>query len=293
MLQVHASATARHDTGVQQHVLHSCSVCRGSDRRAHHPGDGPPHLTTACDLPLSCRPRSGSGSRFEDRHRGSAPGSAARSEFAPRLLESAAAGSEEAEMARSVGKRSVHKRAHAVRIPKQTSRADTAARGTAKQAKKRAKAERKGELGRLTPGNAKKVVGIAKIVGPAVAPFVVRAVTAARAAYDRYRARRLGVPVDEVGSFTGRGAALHARIAGDAEALRDLRTRVAGRSDEESLAVEQYAERTAARLAELTSVVRAAERMPAARRRAAHRAVHDELGGVEQNLLRRFGVEPR
>ncbi|WP_372495377.1 DUF6474 family protein [Saccharopolyspora soli] len=163
----------------------------------------------------------------------------------------------------------------------------------AKQAKKAdkkaAKAMKKGEHGHITPGNAKKVIGVAKVVGPVLAPFAIRAVAAVRDGYDRMRARRLGVPVDQLGSFTGKGAALHARIAGDANALRDLRAQSADGA-EAKLAAEQYAERTAARLEQLTSAVRAAERMPAQRRKSAHRAVNAELGRIEGELLTRLGI---
>lgn len=168
----------------------------------------------------------------------------------------------------------------------------TGPRKAVKQAKKAdkkaANAIKKGEHGRITPGNAKKIIGVAKVVGPVVAPFALHAVSVARERYERMRARRLGVPVDELGTFTGRGAALHARIAGDAGALSELREQSA--STEEAVVAEQYAERTAKRLEQLTSAVRAAERMPAQRRRSAHRAVDAELGRIEDDLLTRFGV---
>ncbi|GAB3286325.1 DUF6474 family protein [Parasphingorhabdus pacifica] len=159
-----------------------------------------------------------------------------------------------------------------------------------KTAKKHEKAVKKGEFGRVTPSRAKKAVAIAKVLGPPLIPFALKAASAARESYEQLRARRLGVSADELGRYSGRGAALHARIAGNAEALRELRARSAGRSDEESLVVEQFAERAQARLTELTSAIRVAERMPASRRRAAHQAAAGELGRIEDDLLRRFGV---
>jgi hypothetical protein len=155
-----------------------------------------------------------------------------------------------------------------------------------KTAKQQAKAAKKGELGRITPGNAKRVIKVLRIVGPAVAPVVWSATAAVRERYDRLRARRLGVPVDDIGSFTGKGAKLHARLAGDAAALRDLQVQT-GAADPQA---DQYAEQTLARLDQLSSAVRAAERMPAGRRRSAHRSVHRELDRIEEELLSRFGV---
>ncbi|MEU6269063.1 DUF6474 family protein [Saccharopolyspora shandongensis] len=168
-----------------------------------------------------------------------------------------------------------------------TSGSRKAVKAAKKADKKAAKAIRKGEHGRITPGNAKKIIGVAKVVVPVITPFAIHAVSVARERYERMRAHRLGVPVDQLGSFTGRGAALHARIAGDGEALRELREQSASG---EAAVAEQYAERTAARLAQLTSAVRAAERMPAQRRKSAHRAVDAELGQIEDDLLGRFGV---
>ncbi|CAL99439.1 hypothetical protein A8924_0471 [Saccharopolyspora erythraea NRRL 2338] len=159
-----------------------------------------------------------------------------------------------------------------------------------KAEEKRLELQERGEGGRVTAGNAKKVIAVARVVVPVLAPFALRASVAVRAYYDRMRARRLGVPVDDLGRFTGKGAALHARIAGDRDALRDIRTQTVGRSEEEVFAVDQYAEETDGRLGQLASAVRAAERMPAQRRRAAHRAIDGELKRLEGHLLRRLGV---
>lgn len=163
-------------------------------------------------------------------------------------------------------------------------------RGDVKRAKKLAKAQRAGESGTITPGNAKRVVGIAKIAAPVLLPVVAHAAATARDGYDRLRAHRLGVPVEQISSFTGHGAALHARIAGDADALRELRGL---RTDGDRAEIEQYADRSAGRLAQLSSAVRVAERMPTARRRATHRGVRRELAALERELLDRFGMRTR
>ncbi|RKT84328.1 hypothetical protein SAMN05421805_103255 [Saccharopolyspora antimicrobica] len=182
----------------------------------------------------------------------------------------------------------MRKRTTAKRIPTESRRTAKAAKKADKRA---AKAIKKGEHGRITPGNAKKVIGVAKVVGPVLLPFAVRAASALRNSYDRTRARHLGVPVDDLGTYTGHGAALHARIAGDSEALRALREQA--EDAEARLVADQYAERTGARLMQLTTAVRAAERMPTQRRRSAHRAVDAELGRIEDDLLTRFGVPTR
>jgi uncharacterized protein DUF6474 len=150
-------------------------------------------------------------------------------------------------------------------------------------------ARKKADETGLTPKKARNAVAVAKIVIPAVAPvlapFAVRAAGAVREAYDRYQARKLGVPVESLSEFTGRGAGLLARIAGVSEALGDLRK--SSRSSTEDVA---FATESQATLEQLTAAVHAAERMPAGRRRAAHQAVAAELARLESHVLRRLGV---
>lgn len=142
------------------------------------------------------------------------------------------------------------------------------------------------KLPKLTPSNAKNLVGVAKVIGPAVlpvvAPYALKAASAARDGLDRYRARRLGVDVTELARYTGRGGALHARIVGADQSLAEMEARDADR---------EFAVRGRDTLAKLAAAVRAAERMPAARRKAAHKAVSAELDPIEQEILRRLGAE--
>jgi hypothetical protein len=142
---------------------------------------------------------------------------------------------------------------------------------------------------KFTPKNARNALGVAKVIAPAlipvVAPYAVQAAGALREAYDRYQARKLGVAVDQLGQFTGRGAALHARIAGLSQGLTDLRA-----SAKATDADVKFAEESRATLEQLAASVRASERMPTARRKAAHRAVSGELEQLEGRLLHRLGV---
>lgn len=150
-------------------------------------------------------------------------------------------------------------------------------------------ARKKAEETGLTPKKARNAVAVAKVVVPAVAPalapFAVKAAGALREAYDRYQARRLGVPVEALPEFTGRGAGLLARIAGVSEALADLRKSTKATEDDTAFVTESQAT-----LEQLTTAVHAAERMPAARRKAAHQAVAKELERIETQVLRRLGI---
>lgn len=151
---------------------------------------------------------------------------------------------------------------------------------------------RKGRTGagrRLTPGRAKNIVGVVRVIAPAVvpvvAPYVLKAASAARDGVDRYRARRLGIDVSSLAEYTGRGGALHARIVGADQSLSDLESREGA-----SVADKEFAAQARSTLAKLTVAVRAAERMPTARRKAAHRSIGGELDPIERELLRRLGV---
>jgi hypothetical protein len=139
---------------------------------------------------------------------------------------------------------------------------------------------------RLTPSSAKNLLGVAKVLGPAVlpvvTPYLLKVASAARDGVDRARARRLGVDVARLAEFSGRGGALYARIVGVDESLAEL--------VDANGAEQEFATAAKATLAKLAAAVRAAERMPSARRKAAYRAVAAELDPIERGLLSRLGV---
>jgi hypothetical protein len=145
---------------------------------------------------------------------------------------------------------------------------------------------RSADASRLTPAKARNAIAVAKIVGPAVLPVVVplvsRTAGTVRNRWDRLRAERLGIAIEELARYSGRGGGLHARIAGAAASLADL----GQQADPDG----SFGTVTETRLRQLTAVVRAAERMPSARRRAAHRAVAADLDRIEGEILRRLGV---
>ncbi|GAY08422.1 DUF6474 family protein [Pseudonocardia sp. N23] len=138
-----------------------------------------------------------------------------------------------------------------------------------------------------TPAKITRAVAVGKVLVPLLAPYALAAAGTARAAWDDRRARRLGVAADELGAYTGRGGALHARISRIAEALPELAAEGDAQTTE---AGQRFAADTGPRLADLSVAVRAAERMPTARRRTAFRAVAGELDRLENELLGHLGV---
>ena len=140
----------------------------------------------------------------------------------------------------------------------------------------------------VTPGNAKKAISIGKILVPVLAPVAMQVAGIARGAWDERRARRLGVPASELGSYSGKGGALNARIARISMSISELSADPGpGRADE----VARFVADNGNRLADLSAAVRAAEMMPTERRRAAHKAVAGELDQIEPKLLALLGVD--
>ena len=137
----------------------------------------------------------------------------------------------------------------------------------------------------LTPARTRRVLAVGKVVAPLLAPYAIAAAGLARSQWDDRRARRLGVPADQLGRFTGRGGALHARLSRAGEALGQLAS-----GTDITPAAQTFARETEPRLADLAMAVRAAEQMPTARRRTAFRAVSGELDRIEDQLLGQLGI---
>ncbi|GAA4544714.1 DUF6474 family protein [Pseudonocardia xishanensis] len=138
----------------------------------------------------------------------------------------------------------------------------------------------------LTPAQTRRFLAVGKAVAPLLLPYGIAAAGVARARWDDHRARQLGVPADQLGRFTGRGGALHARISRAGEALTEVEA--AGTPEGRA-----FAKETRPRLADLAVAVRAAEQMPTPRRRTAFRAVAGELDRVEDALLEHLGLGSR
>jgi hypothetical protein len=144
-----------------------------------------------------------------------------------------------------------------------------------------------GERKPFTAARAKRYLGIGRTVAPLLAPYALVAAGAVRARWDSYRAERMGVTLQQLPEFRGRGGPLYARLSRVAESLDRLDT-----TDEApaTSAARKFALDTRPRIADLAIAVRAAEQMPAQRRRAAFKAIGGELDGIESTLLTHLGV---
>jgi hypothetical protein len=145
------------------------------------------------------------------------------------------------------------------------------------------KAAREGKL--LSPTRIRRVLTVSRLLAPILTPVVYRAAMATRALIDRRRADQLGIPLAQIGQFSGSGARLSARIAGSEQSLRMVQEKKP--KDAET---RQFASAISERLGDLSAAVTAAEHMPAAQRRAAHSAISSQLDGIEADLMARLGL---
>lgn len=156
-------------------------------------------------------------------------------------------------------------------------------RSALKVAETQLKAAREGKL--FSPTRVRRVLTMSRLLAPVAVPLVYRASIAARGLIDERRADRLGVPLSQLGQFSGHGAQFSARIAGAEHSLRLLAEKKP--KDAETKA---FVGAITERLSDLAAAVAAAENMPSARRRAAHAAIAEQLDGIDADLLARLGV---
>ena len=156
-------------------------------------------------------------------------------------------------------------------------------RAALKVAEAELKAAREGKL--LSPTRIRRVLTVSRLLAPILTPVIYRAAMATRALIDRRRADQLGIPLSQIGQFSGTGARLSARIAGSEQSLRTVQEKKP--KDAET---RQFATAITERLGDLSAAVTAAEHMPVARRRAAHSAISSQLDGIEADLMARLGL---
>ena len=152
-----------------------------------------------------------------------------------------------------------------------------------KVAETQLKAAREGKL--FSPTRIRRMLTVTRLLAPIVVPLFYRAAIAARGYLDERRADRLGVPLSQIGQFSGHGAALSARIAGAEHSLR-----LVAEKKPKDAETTQFVAAITERLRDLSAAVAAAENMPTTRRRAAHAAIAEQLDGIDADLMARLGL---
>ena len=156
-------------------------------------------------------------------------------------------------------------------------------RNALKIAETQLKAARDGKL--LSPAHVRRTLTVARLLAPVLVPLVYRAAIAARGALDERRADHLGVPLSQLGQFSGHGAQLSARIAGTEHSVRQV-----AEKNPKDAETKQFVAAMNDRLSDLATAVTAAESMPSARRRGAHAAIATQLDGIDADLMARLGL---
>ncbi|WP_156690500.1 DUF6474 family protein [Mycobacterium sp. Marseille-P9652] len=156
-------------------------------------------------------------------------------------------------------------------------------RNALKVAEAELKTAREGKL--FSPTRIRRVLTVSRLLAPILTPVIYRAAVAARAMVDQRRADQLGIPLAQIGQFSGHGAQLSARIAGAEKSLR-----IVGEKKPKDAETKQFVTAIGERLRDLSAAVTAAENMPSARRRAAHAAISSQLDGIEADLMARLGL---
>jgi hypothetical protein len=156
-------------------------------------------------------------------------------------------------------------------------------RTAVKVAEAQLKAAREGKL--LSPTRIRRALTVSRLLAPVVVPVVYRAAIAARGAIDERRADRLGVPLSQLGQFSGVGGQLSARVAGAENSLRQV-----AEKKPKDAETKQFVAAMTERLNALSAAVTAAENMPGPRRRDAHTAIAGQLDGIDADLMARLGV---
>jgi Family of unknown function (DUF6474) len=156
-------------------------------------------------------------------------------------------------------------------------------RSAMKVAEAELKAAREGKI--FSPTRIRRTLTVSRLLAPILTPVIYRAAVSARALIDQRRADQLGIPLAQIGQFSGHGAQLSARIAGAEKSLRTVQDKKPRDAE-----TKQFVSAIAERLTDLSAAVTAAENMPAARRRAAHAAISSQLDGIEADLMARLGL---
>ena len=142
---------------------------------------------------------------------------------------------------------------------------------------------REGKL--LAPGRIRRTLTASRLLAPVVVPIAYRAAMAARGVIDERRADRLGIPLTQLGQFSGQGGRLSARISGAEQSLRQVAER-----NPKDAETRQFVAAVTDRLSALAAAVTAAENMPGPSRRTAQASIGEQLDGIDADIMVRLGV---
>lgn len=172
-----------------------------------------------------------------------------------------------------------------VKAEKQSAKVQEKAAATeAKSVAAQAKAAQK-QSG-FSPAKVRRYLSVGKMLAPIAGPILYRGAIAARSEITAMQARRAGVPAELLTQYGGPSAPLRARIDAAGSNAKNV---AAQETTEEGRA---FVDAMGKRLDNLVVAVDAADTMPPAQRRAAQRAIGNELTAIDNDLLARLNVHP-
>jgi hypothetical protein len=156
-------------------------------------------------------------------------------------------------------------------------------RSALKVAEAHLKAAQEGKL--FSPTRIRRLLTVSRLLAPIVVPVAYRVAMGVRGLIDQRRADQLGVPLAQIGQFSGHGGRLSARMAGAEQSLRSVQENKPNDAE-----TKQFVAAISERLTDLSAAITAAENMPATRRRAAHAAISRQLDEIDADLMARLGL---
>lgn len=187
-------------------------------------------------------------------------------------------------------KRLKEERKHVTKTEKQARKtAKTQAKSTERAAAAEVSAAEKqrklqDQSGKITPAKVSRYLAVSKLVAPIAVPLAYRAAVKTRESVLNVKANRAGVPAATLAKYGGPSAPLRARIDSARESVAQVR------QQDTATEAQAFTEAMNARLDNLAIAVDTADSMPAQQRRAAQRAISNELGAIDSDLLARLAV---
>src|SRR5271156_2477507 len=158
-----------------------------------------------------------------------------------------------------------------------------AQRAETKALRENLKAQREGAL--LSPTRIRRLLTVSRLLAPIVVPLVSRVAMAAGGLIDQRRADQLGVPLAQIGQYSGHGGQLSARIAGAEQSLRSVQD-----NKPQDAETRQFVTAISERLPDLAAALTAAQNKPPTRPRGAPAAISRQLDVIDADPMARLGL---
>lgn len=150
-------------------------------------------------------------------------------------------------------------------------------------ARERTQAIKAGRI--FNPGAIGRYIMVTKILSPFLIPIVYRTSTQVQNFLNKRRAEAGGIPLLDLGHYSGVGGKLAARIEAARQSLRRIQ-----KTNTANLEVKTFVSANIKKLEDLANAVNTAERLPRGRRINAQTKIDEHLTLIENDILIQLGV---